>query len=141
MNLRLVACLLALALAAWLVFSLAGGRERASRSRDEAAVPTSASEPMSALEAELAAPDVAPSTTAPAASQIERSAVESVAPGSWRGELAGLTGRVVESDGAPVPGIRVALLQFEGSLLFDGAALEEREPSLELEETTTDAAG
>ena len=61
----------------------------------------------------------------------------------WRGELAGLAGRVVEADGTPVPDISVALLEFEASLLFgeSWAELGEGAPSLQLEETRTDEEG
>lgn len=62
-------------------------------------------------------------------------------PGFLRAELAGLTGRVVESDGRPVAGMSVVLLEFDATYLFDGAAIGAEGPSLELEETVTDGEG
>ena len=81
------------------------------------------------------------SAATPAAAVPERAAVASDLAGRARGELAGLVGRVLELDGRPVAGMRVALLEFEGSLLFDGSAIDEPEGRLELEETVTNAEG
>ena len=142
MKTKLAACLLAVVvLVGWALFFVMGGRDRVGRAGGERPAPTPASSPVSALEGVLEAGTSSPSSPVPAASQAERSAVESLAPGASRGDLAGVSGRVVETNGTPVAGMRVALLEFEGSVLFDGAALEQEEPSLELEETRTDASG
>jgi len=58
------------------------------------------------------------------------------------GELAGLTGRVVEVDGTPVPDFRVALLELDTTILFfDERPGAEAPASLVLAETTTDREG
>jgi hypothetical protein len=141
MNLKLVAGLLVVVLVGWLLFFVASGRERTGRSRGELPAPAPAEAPLAASEVALEPHGAAPSAPEPVEARAERSAVASSSAGSTRGDLAGLTGRVVESDGSPVAGIRVALLEFQGSLLFDGAALDEEKPSLELEETVTDTSG
>ncbi len=142
MNIKLGACLLAVALlVGWALFFVAGGRDRAGRAGAEAPTPTKSPSAVSAPAIELEESASSPPVPASVASQAERSVVEAAAPGSLRAELASLSGRVVESDGTPVTGMRVALLGFAGSRLFDGAALDEVESTLELEETVTDAAG
>ena len=142
MNIKLAACLLVVVvLVGWALFFRTEGRERASRAGVAAPAEPSGPSLEKAPELELDAAGSPPPAPVPVGVPAERSAVEPGAPGSLRGELAGLSGRVVESDGTPVAGIRVALLAFQGSLLFDGGALDEVAPSLELEETATDAAG
>ncbi len=142
MNIKLAACFLAVVvLVGWALFFVRGGRDRAGSAGEESGAPTDAPSQVSAPGIELESSVSSTPAPAPVAGQAERLAVETAAAGSWRGELAGLTGRVVESDGTPVAGIRVALLEFEASRLFDGAALDQEEPSLEIEETVTDAAG
>ena len=139
MNWKLAACLLGLALlAGWLLFFGTGGRGSDGRG---AAAPAADHE--RAEQATEAPPSLLGASRAlepePSASTTEsaRAAVEVELDPTGRADLAGLTGRVVESDGLPVPGMRVALLEFQGELLFDGRPLGEEEPSLELEETLT----
>ncbi len=143
MNIKLAACVLVVAvLLGWALFSVRGGRGHAGREPAEAGAPEDAADAVTAPDDVLVASEA---TSAPApvplAGRAERAAVEAAASDPWRKDLASLTGRVVESDGTVVPGIRVALLGFEGSRLFDGAALDLEESSLELEETMTDAEG
>lgn len=142
MNSKLAAGLLVVVVLVGLVlfFFGTGGRESSRRSGAAPAGPSAPVE-LSAPPDELVGNPVTPAAPAPVAVQAERSAVEPAGPGSLRAELAGLIGRVVESDGTPVAGIRVALLGFQAGLLFDGAALGQETPSIELEETVTDAAG
>jgi len=80
---------------------------------------------------------------APAALRQEevRPEAAAAAPRPWRGELAGVTGRVVESDGVPVTGLRVALLEFDPGLLFDGTAIDAPTAELQLDEAVTDDEG
>ncbi|HEX6883316.1 MAG TPA: carboxypeptidase-like regulatory domain-containing protein [Planctomycetota bacterium] len=143
MNWKLAACLLGvLLLAGWLLLFGTGGRGDGPRGERPSASAAQAADRL----AEPATPELAqPNTSLPAAERTApapaRSAVEVSAALPARAELAGLVGRVVESDGRPVPGLRVALLEFDGELLFDGAALDEPEPTLEVEETVTDDAG
>src|SRR5512134_639404 len=124
MNWKLVACLLgAVLLAVWFLAFGTGGRGGASGRGGTLEAASAGDEALSAAgPAELdgsSAPPPAPLPTP----EPERAAAEVQVETSGRAELAGLTGRVVESDGAPVAGIPVALLEFETTLLFDGAAL------------------
>jgi protocatechuate 3,4-dioxygenase beta subunit len=59
----------------------------------------------------------------------------------WAGRLAGVSGRVVEVDGTPVPRLRVELLQADATLLFNVESTALGVPSLELDEARTDDAG
>lgn len=139
MNLKLTACLLALALlVGWMLVLLAGGREGTVRGSGEPDAPA-----MSPTSVELREPPpAAPShTSLPVAREAARPVDAVATTNAWRGELAGLIGRVVEDDGAPVPAIRVALLEVESSQLFNGSLIEAEEPSIELEETLTDHEG
>lgn len=70
-----------------------------------------------------------------------RAEVATDSPAGGRADLASLAGRVVESDGRPVGGMRVVLLEYQSDLLFDGSTLGEGEPSLELDQTVTAADG
>ena len=136
MNKKLVlALLLALLVGGGLFLSLQGerGGGRGTRRDESARVPEP--EPAPLEQGTVLAP-VEERAPAP-----ERAAVGSSAPTSMRGELAGLVGRLVEPDGRVVPGMRVALLEFEAGILFDPAGLDEPERSLELEETVTNDEG
>jgi protocatechuate 3,4-dioxygenase beta subunit len=83
-----------------------------------------------------------PSASAVAPERVAAEVAHEALPTSvTRAELAGLTGRVLEHDGRPVARIRVALLEFHATLLFDATGLDEEEPALELAETVTDDAG
>lgn len=138
MNTKLAACLLGLALlVGWVLYLVAGERGGTVRGSGAGLV----SDAPAAAPAELSesrVPEAAPRS-------VTREAAEPVlapAPaGSPRNELAGLVGRVVESDGRPVPGMRVALIEVDATYLFDGGAIDEQPPSLELEETVTDREG
>lgn len=138
MNTKLAACLLALALlVGWVFYLLTGERGGAVRGSGGGL----ASEPASTEAAHLTdglAPAALPRDVAREASAPVATGPVSASP---RSELAGLVGRVVESDGRPVVGMRVALLEFDGLTLFDGDALGEEPESLELEETETDDEG
>jgi len=136
MHKKLVLALLVALLAAGGVFLMlqgerGGGRgvreEERVRAPEPAPLPLERGEVLASVEERVAAP--------------ERAAVGSTTPTSMRGELAGLVGRLVEPDGRPIPGMRVALLEFEAGILFDAAGLDEPERSLELEETVTNAEG
>lgn len=93
------------------------------------------------------AADLTPAAPAEEESVIkapERMEVQPLAgPGTWHGELAGLTGRVIEADGTPVSKISVALLEFDTDILFAANLTdpEAPQPSLVLEETITDESG
>ena len=142
MVVKLVACLVAMAVLVGAVFFLVGDRRGGTTRGGErrAAESTTARlrEEPSALAETAALPSSAPSPVAREAS----AAVSAAAPVSpWRGELAGLIGRVVESDGVPLPGVRVALLEVDSSYLFDGEEIGADEPRIELEETVTDRDG
>jgi carboxypeptidase family protein len=138
MNRKLAACLVALALlVAWLVVQLTGGRGDGARGSERGAAPAPvASAAPAVLEAD------APLATLESVTR-EATQPRSTGPVSRaeRGELAGLSGRVVENDGAPVPGMRVALLEFDANLLFDGSAIDAPPQTAELEETVTDEEG
>lgn len=138
MNKKVLLALVALVLvaSAWFLFQ-ADGRSGEGRGTARTSEAQRTSEPA----AELAASETLPAAPAPADAAPERAAVASGIAGPSRGDLAGLVGRVVEMDGRPVVGMRVALLEFEASILFDGSALDEPEASLELEETITNAEG
>ena len=133
MNKKLAAVVALLACALALVTLLfPGDRESTVRGPREIA------EPDSGPSTVLAAPPTVPEPTAPAPAERVEAAVATpaVAPAPWAGALAGLAGRIVEEDGTPVPGIRVALLEAEGTLLFQDV-VSGSEPSLQLEETRT----
>lgn len=139
MNKKLVLALLAVVLVVGgVLFFQAGSRGGAGRGNGEreAGAPKEA-QPTAELEASTGLAAV----QAPTAAAPERAAVASAVAGPTRGELAGLVGRVVEPDGRPVAGMRVALIEFEASLLFDGSVIDEPEGKLELEETITNAEG
>ena len=139
MAIKLGVCFAAMGLVVLAVLYLGGGgRESAARGTGErAAVPTQVA-PAPLVEDSAPTPAVAP---APAAREATPAVVDLVAPNAWRGELAALVGRVVESDHTPVAGIRVSLLEVDSSFLFDGSAIDADEPRLELEETVTDREG
>ncbi len=59
----------------------------------------------------------------------------------FAGNFAGVTGRVVEADGAPVPGLEVTLIQLSASALFDEAHVALPLDSLEIGDATTDGDG
>jgi len=137
-KLTLLGLVLALLVAGVIVF-VAGGRRGVARERVE--TPIAAAEeqpPLAPLIDAGTQQESATAVTAEARTPVASSDVERTAP---RGELAGLTGRVVESDGTPVADIPVSLVEFESSLIFDGSAIGEEEPNLELEETRTNAEG
>lgn len=136
MNKKLALALLVALLAAVGFFLMRQGERGGGRGvRETETVRAPEPEP-AALEQGTRLEPVVERTAAP-----ERAPVGSAQPASMRGELAGLVGRLVESDGRPVPGMRVALLEFEAGILFDAAGLDEPERSLELEETVTNAEG
>ncbi|MSR61247.1 MAG: hypothetical protein EXS08_02200 [Planctomycetes bacterium] len=141
MNAKLVACLVVLALlVAGVLYLVTGERDGAGRGLGER---IARAQPVDGVDSpatvELgAAPASAPSSVAREASAPQPAAAD-VDP--WRGELAGLTGRVVENNGTPVPGMRVALVEIDAGLLFDGGPIDAEEPRLELEETVTDNEG
>jgi hypothetical protein len=135
MHQKLVLCLVLFAalIAGFLLFQ---GGERRGASPPPLATNSVRAQPNEPVAVEaVAASSGAPSPAREAsATPLER---PSATP---RHELAGLTGRVVESDGRAVPGLRVSLLEFDGEILFELTAPESR-PSLELEETVTDPNG
>ncbi|QDV05742.1 Dioxygenase [Planctomycetes bacterium Poly30] len=59
----------------------------------------------------------------------------------WAGMLAGLTGRLVEKDGTPVPSMRVELIEADASVLFGSEHAALGTPELEIGETFTDSEG
>lgn len=136
MNKKLALVLLVALLAAGGIYvSLQGGRGGGRGVREGEVARPREPEPAALEQGTVLAP-VEERASAP-----ERAAVGTAGPAPMRGELAGLVGRLVESDGRPVPGMRVALLEFEAGILFDPAGLDEPERSLELEETVTNAEG
>jgi hypothetical protein len=139
MNMKLAACLAALALlVALLVFLVAGGRGTARGSARGAPAQPAAEAPAAVLESDGNAPSRA---AEPMAREAASPAAEAAAVNPWRGELAGLIGRVIENDGKPVVGMRVALFEFDANLFFDGSAIGSPPRSAELEETVTDGEG
>lgn len=135
---KLVACLVAMAvLVACVLFLVADGRDGTARGLDEGTTPTPP-DPAVSIEAVGPLPSSAPS---PVVREVARAPVDAAGSSSWRGELAGLIGRVVESDGTPVAGMRVALLEVDATHLFEGSSIDADEPRLELEETVTDREG
>jgi len=55
----------------------------------------------------------------------------------WHGQLAGVTGRIVEADGQPIAGLRVDLLQVDASLVLASDRTALGNPSLEVDDTVT----
>ncbi len=142
MTAKLAACLAAMVLlVGWIVFFAADGRGGAVRGASEALPPTPVPAALAALEGEAGPAPQPARAPAPATREAAPAIVGSAAPSPWRGELAGLTGRVVERDGTPVAGMRVALLEVDSSLMFDGSAIDADEPRLELDETVSDREG
>ncbi|MAB78545.1 MAG: hypothetical protein CMJ89_04240 [Planctomycetes bacterium] len=138
MNLKLAAILAALAaVVVFVALLFDGDRDGSVRGLGVVAGPQPAE-----VGAELTVPQVEPKEeVAEKSERVEALSVATVeASAPWTGKLAGLTGRVIESDATPVVGIRVALLEGEGTLLFTDM-LESEEPSLEIEETLTDQEG
>ncbi len=137
MNVKLAAILLAVAaIIGGVLFLFQGERGGTARGPADVVQPLS-EESHAELDAQPAKEQAPPEVT----ERVETvAAIPAKAPAPWRGKLAGLTGRLVESDGTPVPGMRVALLEAEGSLLFTDL-LEGKDPSLDIEETLTDNDG
>ncbi len=141
MAAKLAACLAAMAvLVAALLYYAAGGRGDGGRGSGTGQAPERAPAPVEAVELDESGPSPA-SAPSPVAREATPLASEGAPVDAWRGELAGLIGRVVESDGRPVAGLRVALLEVDAGLLFDGSAIGAEAPRLELEETVTDREG
>lgn len=139
MNGKLAAILAGLALVVALVVWFATGE---GPRRTHQAGPLVAAEPgREVAEKPLAAVETPSAPAAEAAREELHGAPEAAAANPWRGELAGVIGRVVESDGTPVPGLRVALLEFDSTILFDDSALGEGPRSLVLEDALTDREG
>lgn len=141
---KLAACLagMALLVAALLYFASDGrdeGRGRTTLGASPEPVQADLAD-VAEIEGEFEAPSSA-SVAVAATREAAPVAAAPAVPNDWRGELAGLIGRVVESDGTPVVGMRVALLELDASLLFDGSSIDADEPRLELEETVTDREG
>ena len=138
-GLKLVGLALFLGLGLFLVLGRGGDASSRELQRD-AAQPLAPDLPAEALES-------ADDADAPTAAVTERVEATAGSPASittpLKGELAGLLGRVVETDGTPVPGIEVALLEFDMELLFtpDTPDPESDAASLELEKTVTDEEG
>lgn len=55
----------------------------------------------------------------------------------WHGQLAGVTGRLVEADGQPIVGLGVDLLQIDASLVLAAERTALGSPSLEVDEAVT----
>lgn len=143
MNWKLAACLTGvLFLVGWFLLFGSGARGGAGRGeRSPAPAPADGGALAGAATAELEDASVTPPAPERGPAEPARVEVDVAAAAPSKGELAGLVGRVVESDGRVVPGLRVTLLEFDGELLFDGSALDEPPPALERDETVTDAEG
>src|SRR5262245_49101585 len=112
LNKKLVLLLLAVVLLVAGAFVFLSGNERGAgrpvAAVDKAAPPVAYEAPAPVIEPAAATPDERP------AREETRVQVAPAVPTAeaTHAELAGLTGRVVESDGTPVVAIRVALLEF-----------------------------
>ena len=137
MNMKLIAGLLALALlVGLLIFIVPDGRDATARSPVDVVTPTQVDAPTDL------APTMAQDNAVEPARRVEaQPTARAMTAAAWKGELAGLLGRVIETDGTPVAGIRVALLEGDPTLLFSGSMIGAEEPSLEVEETVTDLDG
>ena len=135
MNSKLALVFLALALLVGAVaFLFQGGRESTARGPERVVKPS-----IPLTREGLATPEL---VREPEVAPVERIAKAAPVPVSspWAGRLAGLSGRVVESDGTPVVGMQVVLLEAEATLLFTDLA-GGVEPSFEVEASVTDDEG
>ncbi|MEW6071599.1 MAG: carboxypeptidase-like regulatory domain-containing protein [Planctomycetota bacterium] len=113
---------------------------------EEAIRPLAAAPPAPAARgAELAA-GAAAAGGAEGAAAPTRTAAAAPAPASrerWRGELAGVAGRLAEVDGTPAPGLAVVLLELDARQLLAGdwERLGEAPPDLALDATRSDGEG
>ncbi|MEZ6017103.1 MAG: carboxypeptidase regulatory-like domain-containing protein [Planctomycetota bacterium] len=135
-----VAAIVCVAALAWTLF---GGRESqpvapplVEGPQRPVGAPSAPSETL--MEVGLApTPDAGPERRAASVAPAE--AAPEVHP--WQGRLGGLTGRIVEEDGAPVADIQVELMQVDATLMLEPEATALGNTSLELDEARTDADG
>jgi len=127
--------LAALSGALWLLLGSGDGRPDAIAAGPAAGVP--GIEPASAPELAAAAPRLDGVERSAAAERAPAVEATGAAAHPWSGDLAGITGRLVEVDGTPVANLGVTFLQFDASFLVAGdlTRLGEALPSLGLDET------